>query len=323
MSADKIEISAVVPCFDEEEVIDELVRRLSSVLEAVTAHYEIVLVDDGSHDATWARICRLQSGNPHLVGVALSRNHGHQGALSAGLSLARGERVLILDADLQHPPELLPEMLAVMESEHADVVFGHRLERPGESWFKKVSARGFYALLSKLSGTTIPIDVGDFRLVSRRVIDVLNAMPEQQRFLRGMIPWIGFRQVPIDYAQAPRFAGKSHYPVRKMVRLGLDALTGFSVIPLRLATYLGFAVSVIAALLGLYAVLAAATSHVVSGWTSLMVVVLFLGGTQMLVIGVLGEYVGRIHDQSRNRPLFIIRDVVRSTEVRLVARAVD
>ena len=227
-------LSCVVPCYNEERTIEELYRRLSTACRSSgTSDYEIILINDGSEDGTWQLIEKLCEADPHVVGIDLARNHGHQLALTAGLETARGDLVFILDADLQHPPELLGEMLAVMDREKSDVVYGRRRKRDVENWFKRWSAALFYRVLEYLSDTKIPRDTGDFRLVRRRVIDVLNKMPEHDRFIRGMIAWIGFKQVAFDYDRAQRFAGETKYSLGKMTALAADAFTGFSIAPLR------------------------------------------------------------------------------------------
>jgi len=308
-----VTLSAVVPCFNEEAGLFPLYTRLSSACrDAAGEDYEIVLVDDGSTDGTWAAIQRLCTADPHVVGVTLSRNHGHQLALSAGLSVCSGERVLIIDADLQDPPELLPGMMALMEG-GADVVYGQRISRAGETWCKRSTASVFYRLLLRLTDVPIPLDTGDFRLISRRALDVLLSMPEQHRFIRGMVSWIGFRQVPIRYHRAERRTGVTKYPLHKMIRFALDAITGFSTQPLRLSTYAGVLLGLASAALLIYTFASWLFLDAVHGWTSLMAVVLMLGSTQMLFLGILGEYLGRLYMQSKQRPLFVIAGVSRST----------
>jgi polyisoprenyl-phosphate glycosyltransferase len=303
-------LSVVAPCYNEEGGLAELHRRLDAVCRELCKSYEIVLVNDGSSDATWEKIQELSANNPSVVGINLSRNHGHQLALSAGLSLCRGERILIIDADLQDPPELLPEMLKLMDA-GADVVYGQRLSRQGETWFKLATARWFYKLLNYLSDIDIPSNTGDFRLMSRRALDALLAMPEQSRFIRGMVSWLGFKQVPIHYNRLERFAGQTHYPFVKMFKLAVDAITSFSVKPLRLATYLGLGVGTLTALYALYAFGSwLLGGKVVPGWMSLMLVVLFIASVQFVIMGVLGEYIGRIYIESKHRPLFVIREVL-------------
>lgn len=309
-----IRLSAVVPCYNEQDGVEELYRRLSRTCrDTVGDSHEIVLVNDGSRDGTLAALQALADRDPHVVVVNLSRNHGHQLALTAGLSVARGDLIFILDADLQDPPELLPEMLARIE-DGADVVYGQRRERAGESAFKKLSAKAFYRLISRLSAVDIPVDTGDFRLMTRRVLEVLAAMPEQHRFVRGMVSWVGFRQEPLLYDRDPRFAGETKYPLRKMIGFASDALTGFSVVPLRLAFYLGLLGGLASAALLLYSLIAYMLDDTVTGWTSMMTVVLFVSSIQMIMLGILGEYVGRIFMQSKQRPLFVIESVRRQTD---------
>ena len=305
-------LSVVSPCYDEADTIDEFHRRMSSACTAVVGEdYEIVLVNDGSRDATWSKMLQLCEHDPHLVAVNLSRNHGHQLALSAGLSVCRGERILIIDADLQDPPELLREMMAKMD-EGCDVVYGKRMERQGETRFKRASATLFYRILHRLSDVDIPLDTGDFRLMSRRALDILLAMPEHHRFIRGMVSWIGLRQEPIAYSRAPRVAGETKYSFSKMLRFALDAITGFSIRPLRMASYLGILTGALSVVVLVYVLASWLSGNVVPGWTSLMAVVLLLGSAQLFVIGILGEYVGRLYIEAKGRPLFVIENIVRA-----------
>lgn len=308
---DRVYLSVVAPCFNEERNLPSLLERLTRVCRSVAgSDYEIVLVNDGSRDGTWTAIRAAAAEDRHIVGANLSRNHGHQLALTAGLTLCRGDRVLIIDADLQDPPELLGEMLQLMERQQADVVYGQRSDRQGESKFKTVTAALFYRIFRRLVDIDIPMDTGDFRLMSRRALNVLNAMPEHHRFVRGMVTWIGFRQVPIRYRRDARHAGTTGYSIRKMVRLALDGITGFSVRPLRLASWLGIGFGVLGMAGLVYTFIAWIIDQTVQGWASLMTVVLLMGSVQLLVIGVLGEYLGRLYLESKRRPLFIIEDVV-------------
>jgi dolichol-phosphate mannosyltransferase len=307
-------LSVVSPCYNEGESLFELYRRLTTVCEAeVGDDYEIVLVDDGSTDTTRSIIRGFCQSDKHVVGVALSKNHGHQLALSAGLQACRGKRVLIIDADLQDPPEILGEMMQLMD-EGADVVYGQRRKRLGEGLFKKFSALAFYRLLNRLVETNIPVDTGDFRLMTRRTVDELNRMPEQNRFIRGMVSWIGFRQVPLLYDRQERFAGVTKYPLRRMMRFAIDAISGFSIMPLRLASYLGFICSLFGLFLLGYTVHSYLTGIAIQGWTTLMGVVLVLGSAQLIVLGVIGEYLGRLYIQSKNRPLFVIEEIIRAAD---------
>lgn len=302
-------LSIVIPCYNEADGIDALYERVSAVArDATDGRYEIVFVNDGSRDATWEKLVAKAQADANVVAVNLSRNMGHQLALTAGLAYSRGERVLVLDADLQDPPELLPKMMQLMD-DGADVVYGQRVERKGETIFKRASASVFYKMLSWLTDTPIPRDTGDFRLMSRRVVDALNRMPESQRFVRGMVSWVGFRQVPIPYERDARTTGASNYPLRKMVRLALDAITGFSTRPLRLASILGL----IFAGLGLIGIVISVggwlAGSTVPGWTSAMVVALALGGIQLVVLGIIGEYLGRLYLETKRRPLYIVEEV--------------
>jgi polyisoprenyl-phosphate glycosyltransferase len=302
-------LSVVVPCYREEAGLHELYRRITeSAAAEVGDDFELILVNDGSPDGTWAVMRALTERDPRVVSVSLSRNHGHQLALSAGLSLARGDRVFMLDADLQDPPELLADMMRAMD-DGADVVYGQRRHRIGETLFKRATANIFYRLLSQLTDVRIPQDAGDFRLITRRVADVLKAMPESHRFVRGMISWAGFRQVPLAYDRQPRATGESAYPLRKMLRLAIDAITGFSTRPLRYASVIGL---VFAAIGGVGIVISVAgwlSGGTIRGWTSVMVVLLGLGGVQLMVLGIIGEYLGRLYLESKRRPLFIIDEV--------------
>ena len=303
-------LSIVVPCFNEEACLPELRQRLgAAALHAVGDDYELVLVNDGSRDGSWPIMQRMATEDPHVVAVNLSRNHGHQLALTAGLDLCRGDTILIIDADLQDPPELLPAMLACMRDQQADVVYGVRKSRAGETAFKRATAHGFYRLLSRATEVDIPVDAGDFRLMSRRALDALLAMPEQARFIRGMVAWIGFRQVPFAYDRQQRFAGETKYPFKRMLRFALDALTGFSSAPLKLATHAGLWLAAGSVLLILYIAYAWIAGESIPGWTSLMAVVLVLGAMQMFVLALMGEYIGRLYNEAKGRPLYIVQEV--------------
>ncbi len=319
-------LSIVIPCFNEEACLGALHERLSAAAQdAVGADYEIVLVNDGSRDSSWTMMQQLADRDPRLVAVNLSRNHGHQLALTAGLDICRGKTILIIDADLQDPPELLPEMLRVMHDEKADVVYGVRRSRAGETAFKRATAHGFYRLLSRATEVDIPLDAGDFRLMSRRALDALLSMPEQARFIRGMVAWIGFRQVPLLYNRDVRFAGETKYPLGKMLRFALDALTGFSSAPLKLASHAGLALSIGSVLLILYIGYGWLAGRSIPGWTSLMLVVVILGAVQMFVLALMGEYIGRLYNEAKGRPLYIVQEIAggeaRDTRLGYVADA--
>ena len=303
-------LSIVVPCYNEQECLAALHDRLSKAARAAAGgDYELVLVDDGSTDGSWPIMRDLAAADPRLVAVNLSRNHGHQLALTAGLDLCRGDTVLIIDADLQDPPELLGDMMQVMASESADVVYGVRIARTGETPFKRATAHAFYRMLARATEVDIPLDAGDFRLISRRALEALLAMPEQARFIRGMVAWIGFKQVPFPYRRDERFAGITKYPLRKMIRFALDALTGFSSAPLKLASHAGLWLSVGSVLVMLYILAGWLSGRAIPGWTSLMLIVVVIGAVQMFVLGLMGEYIGRLYSQAKQRPLYIVQEI--------------
>jgi len=304
-------LSVVAPCYNEEEGLEEFYRRTSAAAqETAGSDYELVLLNDGSNDRTWAIMADLVRRDPHVVAVNLSRRHGHQLAITAGLYTCRGERILTIDADLQDPPELLGEMWRLMDRADADVVYGMRRERQGESVLKRGTAALFYRLMRRIGYADLPVDAGDFRLMTRRVLDILNSMPEQHRFIRGMVSWIGLRQVPLAYDRAPRQSGESNYPLAKMMGLAFDALTSFSIMPLRIASFLGLLLGFLSLLMVSYTLGSWAVGHVVEGWTSLLTVVLILGSTQLILFGLLGEYVGRLYLEAKRRPLFVIDKVL-------------
>jgi polyisoprenyl-phosphate glycosyltransferase len=305
----QLRLSVVVPCYNEIDVLRELERRLVTVCEAtVGKNYEIILINDGSTDGTWQLIETMINNHAQIVGIDLARNFGHQIALTAGLKFARGERVLILDADLQDPPELLPKMMRLMDR-GANVVYGQRTEREGETWLKKLSAVIFYRVLRAISHMDIPIDSGDFRLIDSKVRDALLSMPEHDRFVRGMITWIGLNQVALPYARAPRFAGKTKYTFRKMLLFAVDATTGFSITPLRMSLLLSAIFMLGAVLLGLFALYSWVFFGAVRGWTSLVLLLLTFSSIQLLCLSIIGEYVGRTYMQTKDRPLFILRQI--------------
>lgn len=304
----------VLPCYNESEVIVETHRRVTAVCQSIGRPYELICVNDGSADNTRAKLAVLSQSDPQLVVVNLSRNHGHQAALSAGLHFTRGERIMIMDADLQDPPELLPEMLQKME-QGADVVYAQRRTRFGDGLLKRVFCAVYYRLLHWLADTHIPLDTGDFRLISRRVRDLIVAMPERQRFIRGMVSWVGFRQEPILYDRDARFAGETKYPFRKLLALALDGIFSSTCKPLRFALPVGVAAISLSLIFGVYAVVSwLFVSRTPQGWPSLMAAIAFFGGTQLIVLGILGEYLGRVFEQTRGRPLFMVDSVIRSSD---------
>lgn len=299
-------LSVVVPCYNEEEGMNELHKRLSAACQkSVQDNYEIIYVDDGSGDRTWLKICELANANKTVKGISLSRNFGHSMALTAGLDKAKGEYILIIDADLQDPPELLPDMFEKMQ-DGADVVYGQRKRRDGESFFKKATASFFYRLLNRLSDYQMPVDTGDFRLMKRKVLNSVKAMPEYSRYTRGMVAWVGFNQQPIFYHRDKRYAGSTEYTFKKMIKLALDALTGFTNKPLRLAFYLAFISMLFFVGLMLYSVISYIYGNTNVGWTSLAMIMTFSMGIQCFLTGLLGEYIGRIYDEAKKRPKYII-----------------
>jgi dolichol-phosphate mannosyltransferase len=303
-------LSIVVPCYNEQGCLEMLHARVSAAAKAaVGEEYEIVMVNDGSRDGSWLLMQRLASADPHLVAINLSRNHGHQLALTAGLDLCAGDQILIIDADLQDPPELLVEMRGVMAAEQADVVYAVRRKREGESLFKKLTASLFYRVLDRVTDTPIPLDTGDFRLMSRRALDAFLSLPEQARFIRGMVAWVGFRQVPFAYDRAERHAGETNYPFGKMVRLAFDAVTGFSTAPLRFASHASVILAGASLLLLVYIAYGFLAGNPVPGWTSTMLVVVVLSAIQMFVLGMIGEYLGRLYVESKRRPLYLVADI--------------
>ncbi len=306
-------LSVVAPLYNEEGNVAELVRRLRAAADGANVDgYELVFVDDGSKDRTLELLRAHAAVDPRIVVVQLSRNFGHQLAATAGLDLARGDAVVLIDADLQDPPELIPAMIDRWR-EGYDVVYAVRRSRAGESAFKRFTARLFYRITNRLTKVSIPVDTGDFRLMSRRVVDALKSIRERHRFIRGLVSWVGFRQTAIEYDRDARFSGSSKYPISKMLRFAIDGITSFSDIPLRFASYLGFIVSAVAFVVAVVEILIRIfTGYNLPGYTSLIFAILFLGGVQLIGIGILGEYIGRIHDEIKGRPLYVVAAVDRS-----------
>lgn len=302
-------VSVVVPCFNEEAVVSETHRRLTAILAQVPeSDFEIIYVDDGSEDATLRLLRDLQRADHRVRVLALSRNFGQQAAVLAGLQHASGNALVIIDSDLQDPPEIILEMVDRWRN-GADVAYGKRTDREGEGVFKRWTSRLFHRLLARISDVAIPLDSGDFRLLDRRVGDVLLAMQERDRFLRGMVAWIGFRQEPVPFRQKPRLAGKSGWPLKKMLSLAVDGIVSFSFIPLRLATWIGFGISGLALAGIVYAVFVRLSTNAwVSGVATVFIAVLFLGGVQLMLMGVLGEYLGRIYGEVKRRPLYLVKE---------------
>jgi len=312
---DRVELSVVVPVYNEIESLPELHRRVRAVMEELTSSWELVLVDDGCSDGSTEKMKEIAAADPHVRPVIFARNFGHQIAITAGLDYARGDAVVIMDADLQDPPEVIKDLVARWR-EGYEVVYAVRAEREGESWFKLATASLFYRLINRITNVDIPLDTGDFRLLDRAAADVLRSMGEQHRFPRGMAAWIGFRQIGVPYKRAARYAGETKYPLRKMIRLAMNAITGFSDFPLKLATYLGATLTGIGVLFLLVVLLAGLISGTwLSGTAIVIMAVVFIGGVQLLTVGIVGEYIGRIYDEVRRRPLYIVREAPEGAHV--------
>jgi glycosyltransferase involved in cell wall biosynthesis len=301
-------LSIVVPAYNEEKVIDGFNRRLAVVRRALAVPSEVIFVNDGSGDNTLRLLRRLRAGDPTIGIVDLSRNFGKEIALTAGLDHARGDVVVVIDADLQHPPELIPKFIDRWREEDADVVYGQRLSRAGESGARKVSARVFYRGINALSDRPIPVDAGDFRLLSRRAVDALSAIRERHRFMKGLFAWIGYRQVPLSYEADPRFAGASKWNYWKLWNFSIEGITSFSIGPLKVATYIGLLVAILAIIYGFYTVMRTIIfGNPVPGFPTLLVTILFLGGLQLIFLGIIGEYLGRTFNEVKQRPLYLVR----------------
>jgi dolichol-phosphate mannosyltransferase len=307
VSTPRPELSVVVPAFNEEANVGPMHQRLVAALADLVDGLEVVFVDDGSSDATWSRVRELAAADPRVRGIRFARNFGHQAALTAGVDAAAGRAVVIIDGDLQDPPEVIPEMVSRWR-EGSEVVYGQREAREGETWFKLATAALFYRILRGITNVEIPVDTGDFRLMGPRAVAAFRALPERNRFIRGLVSWIGFPQTAVRYRRQARRDGATKFPLRKMLRFALDGITSFSFLPLRLATWAGFAVSVCAFLYIAVVIVLKAIGVSWSGYTSLMASILFLGGVQLLMIGILGEYLARIFDEVKRRPLYLVGD---------------
>ncbi len=300
--------SIIAPIYNESGCIDELHRRISEVMKSTRESWELVLVDDGSIDGSTEMIRELAKKDSHVRPVIFSRNFGHQIAVTAGLDYSRGDAAVIIDADLQDPPEVINDLIAKWK-EGYQVVYAVRSEREGETWFKRTSASVFYRLIYRITDIKIPLDTGDFRLIDRKVIEVMKKMGERHRFLRGMAAWVGFKQIGVNYKRAARYAGETKYPFKKMIKLALNAITSFSYFPLQLAMYLGFfaaGVSILA--IPVVMIMRFTGNSAFFGQATTLVAVLFLGGVQLICLGILGEYIGRIYDEVKGRPLYIVNE---------------
>ncbi len=311
-----MKLSVIIPIYNESEIIRELHSRLTHTSKLLheqvgisPSETEFIFVNDGSSDDSLAQLIVLVNTTSNYKIINLSRNFGHQKAATAGLEHSKGEHVVIIDADLQDPPEFIIDLYKKLE-EGYDVVYAVRKKRSGESMLKLLTAKLFYRLLYKITEINIPLDTGDFRIMRRNVVDTLNSMPESHRFIRGMVTWVGFKQIGLEYDRHERFAGQTKYPVKKMLKFAFDAITSFSTVPLKLMIYLGFLTSFVG-ILGIFYIfyLKFYTNQAITGWSSLMVVILLMGGVQLLTIGIMGEYIGRISEEIKKRPLYIIEKI--------------
>jgi glycosyltransferase involved in cell wall biosynthesis len=304
-------ISIVVPAYNEADGIAEFHRRLTNVRAKLRERSEVVYVNDGSRDDTFAILRSLRERDPAISIVSLSRNFGKEIALTAGLDHSRGDAVIVIDADLQDPPELIPTLIERWHEDEADVVFARRCSRAGESWFKKATAYGFYRLINALSARTVPVDTGDFRLLSRRAVDAVTMFRERHRFMKGLFAWIGYRQVAVTYERERRLAGATKWNYWRLWNLSLEGITSFSIAPLKIAMYIGLFTATVAVIYGTYIIgLTVIFGNPVAGYPSLLVIILFLGGIQLLSLGIIGEYVGRIFNETKQRPLYIVDTVL-------------
>jgi polyisoprenyl-phosphate glycosyltransferase len=308
-----IQYSIVVPVYNEEEVIHETYRRLKNVMISTGEPYELLFVNDGSRDRTADILKEYSERDPSVILLDFSRNFGHQIAITAGMDYSRGKAVVVIDADLQDPPELILEMIEKWKQGY-DVVYAKRSKRKGETFFKKQTAKLFYRFLHSMTDIDIPLDTGDFRLLDRKVCDQMKNLQEKNRFVRGLVSWVGFKQIAVEYERDERLAGESKYPLKKMLKLSMDGITSFSYKPLKLASFAGVTISGIGFIyLFVVLYLKIFTHSTISGWSSLIVIQLFFNGIILFMLGMMGEYVGRIYDESKHRPLYIVRDVYQKT----------
>ncbi len=305
-------LSVIIPCYYDELVVEETYKRLTDVLKKLGEPYELIFINDGSKDHTWQLLKQIALADKVVKTLDLSRNFGHQCAVTAGLNNCSGDMAVIIDSDLQDPPELIPEMLALMKTEGANVVYGVRQQRKGENWFKLITAKLFYRLLNFFSDVKFPVDTGDFRIIDKKVIRQFNQLEEKNKYIRGLISWMGFKQVPFYYNRDARFAGETGYSFSKLLKLGLTGVFYFSKKPLSIATSLGF-ISIVLGLIYATWVLVSRLffdEYTVSGWTSLIILIIFFGGVQLLTIGVLGKYIGNLFDEVKSRPEYIISEKI-------------
>jgi dolichol-phosphate mannosyltransferase len=306
----KPEFSVVIPAYNEQEVIEESYKRLSAVMTRINESYELIFIDDGSRDKTAQILARICEADKNVKLLRFSRNFGHMPAITAGMDYALGGAVLVIDADLQDPPELFPQMIEKWR-EGYDVVYGKRSERKGETVFKKLTAGLYYRFLRRMTDVDLPVDTGEFRLIDRKVCDVIKGIKEKNRYIRGLVSWVGFKQTAVDYVRAERFAGETKYPLTKMIKLAMNGITSFSYKPLKLAAHLGFGISALSfmyLLIVLYQRLF--TSSTTVGWASMVAIVLFSQGIVLMVLGLMGEYIGRIFEEIKDRPIYIIDEII-------------
>ncbi|WP_054023723.1 glycosyltransferase family 2 protein [Bacillus sp. FJAT-28004] len=308
MKLSAVKYSVIVPMYNEEEVIEHTYERLKLVMDNTNEPYELIFVNDGSKDRTVELVSMICDFDPNVRLINFSRNFGHQIAISAGMDYAQGDAIVVIDADLQDPPEVIIDMIAKWK-EGFEVVYGKRLKRKGETMFKKMTAKLFYRTLRSLTNVDIPVDTGDFRLIDRKVCDVLRGLKEKNRFVRGLVSWIGFNQTMVEYEREERFAGETKYPLKKMIAFALDGITSFSYKPLKIATYIGFTLSISSFLYLLVVIFQKLfTGTTIAGWASIVAVNLLFNGIILMLLGIIGEYIGRIYDESKNRPLYIVRE---------------
>ncbi len=305
-------VSVIIPCYNEELVIQESYKRLTSVMGGLEHTYELIFINDGSRDKTYEILHQLSQEDEKVKVLNFSRNFGHQCAVTAGINHCNGDAAVIIDSDLQDPPEVIVEMLKIMEEQQANVVYGVRKKRKGENWFKLVTAKYFYRFLNNLSDVKFPVDTGDFRLIDRKIIDIFNHMEEKNKYIRGLISWMGYKQLPCYYDRDERFAGETKYPLKKMLKFAMIGVFYFSKKPLKIATFTGF----ISVLIGvLYGIVALITKLIypyslVTGWTTLIILIIFFGGVQLITIGVLGQYIGNLFDEAKDRPEYIVDEKI-------------
>lgn len=309
-----IHFTIIIPAYNEEEVIQESYRRLTRVMESIGEPYELLFINDGSQDRTASIIERLARTDPNVRLLDFSRNFGHQIAITAGMDHARGDAIVIIDADLQDPPELIPQMIDKWRKGY-EVVYAKRSQRQGESFFKKTTAAIFYRVLSMMAEIDIPLDTGDFRLIDRKVCDVLGNLREKNRFVRGLVSWVGFRQTAVEYVREERYAGETKYPLKKMLRFSMDGITSFSSKPLKMALYLGLGVTAVSIVYLLYLLILAISGS--AGTSPLIACLMLLNGMILIFLGIMGEYMGRIYDEAKDRPLYILRNKLPAEKVKL------